>query len=169
MNIDSGVTDLQDSLTTTNTNLTNHINNQSYPHNTTLKLDWGGADSTVSGYRLVSSISTRTWFNPRLLLSVCSRHQGIGLISIDFGTNASIGSYSASIKYYGCNDHYDTNAWTLGYNTSTGVLRLYWRYYDYSPCDCVVLMSKEFSVIENGEWVESLPSDLGDTYTATVI
>lgn len=134
-----------------------------------IRLDYGGTSNTESGYRLVTSMTLGTWTNPRLLLAVSSRHQGIGLISISIGTKSSIDSYEAEMKYYGSSTYYDTNAWTLGYNTSTGVLTLYWRYFDYSCCDCIVLLSKDFHAIENGTWVTALPSDIGDKYTATAV
>lgn len=152
-------------------------NNSDYENlsNKTLKIDGSskcitltGGNGNTAGYRLILSKTLGTWNNPRLLLLVRSRHQGVGLVSFGISTNSTIDSYNAEVKYYGSSVQYYSDAWTLGYNTSTGLCRIYWRYGDYSPCSVYVISRDVFPIPENGEWVTSLPSDIGTTYNAKI-
>lgn len=137
----------------------------------TLQLTCGNSSNiNETGYRLLfsGSASSSYWDNYRILLAVQSRHQGIGLVSIAMSWSGSITSFNGEVKYYGSKVQYNTDAWTLCYNSSTGVFKLYWKHVDYSPANVKVIFSNGFNII-NGAWSTSIPDSDGTKIVSTVV
>ena len=125
-----------------------------------------GSGNNTSGYRLVSSFTAGTRANYRLLLSVKSRHQGTGLVSIGLSTHGTVDDYKADINYWGSTIQYSDGAWRLCYNPSTALVSLYWYYIDYSPCSVSILQKSWGGDITNGTWTTSIPESAGTQYKA---
>lgn len=125
-----------------------------------------GSGNNTAGYRLVSSFTAGTWGNYRLLLSVTSRHQGTGLVSIGLSTHSTVDDYKADINYWGSTVQYSDGAWRLCYNPSTALVSLYWYYNDYSSCSVSILQKSWGGDITNGTWTTSIPESAGTQYKA---
>lgn len=136
-----------------------------------IKLTCGNSSNTnETGYRLLFSgtVSASLWDNYRILLAVQSRHQGVGLVSIAMSWNGSLTGFTGEVKYYGCTVQYNKDSWTLCYNSSTGVFKLYWKHVDYSPTNVKVIFSNGFN-ITNGTWSTSIPDSDGTQITSTAV
>ena len=115
---------------------------------------------SVVGYRLVFSQVFGTWSNSRLLLAICSRHQGNGILSIALQVDGSLNDASAEMVYFGSSlglysDY--LKSWILTFNKTTGEMRLYWRHADYSNCKVKVLLSQNIdeTKLGNGAWSDN--------------
>ncbi len=125
-----------------------------------------GGDGNNTGWRQVFSFTAGTWNNYRMALLVQSRHQGVGIVSIGISTGSNNKTLSGTpdIRYYGANTQLTANCWRLYFNSSTGLISLYWYYSDYSSCDVIQICNSGFPDISNGTWSTSIPSSAGTEY-----
>lgn len=123
-----------------------------------------GGDGTNEGYRLVfEGTVTSGWSINSMTLLVNSRHAGTGMISIVFHTtNQESTRYIGSLNYYGSTISLSNAMWRLFYNTTTKKVRLFWRFYDYSDCQVLILNRRGITTnISNKTWYTTIPSDSG--------
>lgn len=117
-----------------------------------------GGDGNTQGYRVVLEQKVSAWANYRMLLAVSSRHTGSGILSINLSLHDVITSFEGDIRYFGGITQYSDNRWLGYYNSSTGIFRLLWNYYDYTATRVTVLEQSGFSsnIINNGTWMTTL-------------
>ena len=125
-----------------------------------------GGDGNTAGWRQVFSFTASTWENYRMVLLVQSRHQGAGIVSIgiSIGSDNKTLSGTPNVKYFGSETQHTDGSWRLYFNSSTGLISLYWYYSDYSTCDVIQICNQGFPNISNGPWSTSIPSSAGSTY-----
>ena len=116
-----------------------------------------GGDGNTTGYRLVLQQTLKTWTNCRLILSIASRHQGTGTLSIGISTGADLATFEQDARFFGSKTSYTSDSWIQYYNAETGVYSLFWKFSDYSPCTVTVLEEIGFAnSIANGTWMTSI-------------
>lgn len=116
----------------------------------------GGAENTT-GYRLVLQQTMNTWTNCRIVLSIASRHQGSGTLSIGISTGTNLETFYQDARFFGANTTYTADSWVQYYNAETGLYSLFWKYSDYSPCNVSVIEKSGFTNnIANGTWMTSI-------------
>ena len=128
-----------------------------------------GGNGNNEGYRLVfEGTVTVGWSINSMTLLVNSRHAGTGMISIVFHTtNQESTSYIGSLNYYGSTISLGDTMWRLFYNTTTKKVRLFWRFYDYSDCQVLILNRRGITInISNKTWYTTIPSDSGSELPA---
>ena len=124
-----------------------------------------GDNNNTTGYRLIATVSLGKWSNYRATFITCSRHQGYGFISIGFGCNNSTISQAngyAEIKYYGLTSSASViskDAFQIYISADGTKAYVFWKYWDYSSCDIIILKS-DFT-ISNGTWMTGISSDYG--------
>lgn len=124
-----------------------------------------GDNNNTTGYRLIATVSLVKWSNYRATFITCSRHQGYGFISIGFGCNNSTISQAngyAEIKYFGLTSSASViskDAFQIYISADGTKAYVFWKYWDYSPCDIIILKS-DFT-ISNGTWMTGISSDYG--------
>lgn len=124
------------------------------------KLTEPSGNGNVAGWRHIATCTLTTWSYAHLILTIKSRHSGNGLLTIGIcDTNGNIGTVVGSIRFYGSTDAtMYTNAWKMIYNTTTGVVNVYWRFSDYNSCEIKVLSQDRFTTHwNNGEWLTTEP------------
>lgn len=125
-----------------------------------------GDNNNTTGYRLIATVSLGKWTNYRATFITCSRHQGYGFISIGFGCNNSTISQAngyAEIKYFGLTSSASViskDAFQIYISAEGTKAYVLWKYWDYSPCDIIILKS-DFT-ISNGTWMTGISSDYGE-------
>ncbi len=129
----------------------------------------GGAENTT-GYRLVLQQTLATWTNCRIVLSIASRHQGTGTLSIGVSTGADLATFYQDARFFGANTTYTADSWLQYYNAETGLYSLFWKYSDYSPCNVSVIKKLGFKDnITNGTWMTSIDTaTYGTKYAVSI-
>ena len=123
-----------------------------------------GGDGNTTGYRLVLQQTLKTWTNCRLVLSIASRHQGTGTLSIGISTGADLATFEQDARFFGSKTSYTNDSWIQYYNAETGVYSLFWKFSDYSPCTVTVLEETGFAnSIANGTWMTSIDTSVYGT------
>ena len=118
-----------------------------------------GGDGNTTGYRLILQKQLGTWSVNRIVMSIVSRHQGSGILSIGVETYADISKIGIDGFFYGSTLSYTAGSWVHYYNSSTGVYSLFWKYSDYSNCYVTILNKMGFdNTIQNGTWMTSIDS-----------
>ena len=127
-----------------------------------------GGDGNNQGYRVVLEQKVSAWANYRMLLAVSSRHTGSGILSINLSLHDVITSFEGDIRYFGGTTQYSDGRWLGYYNSSTGIFRLLWNYYDYTATRITILEQSGFSssIVNNGTWMTTLDTEtLGSKIT----
>lgn len=129
-----------------------------------------GGDGNTTGYRLVLQETMTAWKNCRLVLSIASRHQGTGILSIGLSTGSTVAEFQQEARFYGSAVSYTSDSWIQYYNKETGVYTLFWKFNDYSSCNVNILERLGFtSKIQNGEWMTSIDATTyGDKYSVLI-
>ena len=128
----------------------------------------GGGDGKTQGYRVVLEQKVSAWGNYRMLLAVSSRHTGSGILSINLSLHDVITSFEGDIRYFGGITQYSDGRWLGYYNSSTGIFRLLWNYYDYTVTRITILEQAGFTsnIVNNGTWMTTLDAEtLGSKIT----
>lgn len=132
------------------------------------KYDFTLTGAATTGYRLVYQATLTAWRNLNLSLAISSRHQGNGILTFSIHCNDTIDKYDLQLRLNGTIINTSYSSWITKYDTATGVVSLYWYFYDYSSCACKILSSSGddfYSKLSNGTWYDTLPEDTETTVT----
>lgn len=111
----------------------------------------GAPYADAFGYRRILRYQCGVWDNPRIVLAVASRFQGSGILCIGLSTYDTLASYASDVRFFGEETLANASGmWRCFYDTSTGIIEVYWRQEIHSYCNVTVLSRQNFPAPSNG-------------------
>lgn len=117
----------------------------------------------TTGYRLIGTRTSSSWWNGRDVLVVSSRHTGVGLLCFAWGHNASsttLANAYGSITYFGPWSGNGAvlyeDAFQIYYNESNSTFYLFWKSVDYNSTYISRLATNNGWNFSNGDFMTSI-------------